>query len=286
MPIVKPCAAILLAATFCFATTPASALSSYEWFPRRPALNDQLHLVHLSECGDPWVPDTPTLQRLDNPGGHAWILDFDVRVDPCDGQQPARTLYAIAIPASIEGYAVGQLYVQATNAVTGIVTPWVMPTPERVGVPPSVAGTWFNPAFAYQGLLINYTAAGEAAVVWNTYDADGRPSWHTGIGAVPSDTSVMTMTLSDLPSGVFAGAPEQPVAPAAWGTIALEYLGCGELRMDWAPAPARGLQAGSATLQQLTDGHADACNLARWSGRQHAQLVLLEPEVLEPVNTP
>src|SRR5260221_13819257 len=46
-------------------------------------------------------------------------------------------------------------------------------------------GHWWNPARSGSGLEI-FRAAGQVAVVWYTFDAGGKPVWHTAQGDEPS----------------------------------------------------------------------------------------------------
>lgn len=259
------------------------ARAEYVLFPTQPALKDQLYLLHPSGCGDQEVPASPpTLHRSTDPDGSTtWRLQYAVRPSDCSETAPA-TVHAFALPDEVATSITDTLWVQRYSADTGQALPitllWLR---ERVGIPPSVTGTWISPQHADQGLMLVYDERQQLAATWTTFAADGSPAWMAGIAPVPMDAPRMTVPLVSPLSGAFAGGTTLAPEVDAWGDIELEYTGCGALQLRWAPYPATGLAAGAAPLHQLTGNASAHCDLAAWAGAQGMVVIEHVPEVID-----
>lgn len=274
-------ALLALVSPCCLAADPSV---THTFFPGHPAFGDQLYLLHPSGCDDTLVPESdPTLSRhvmLD--GTIQWRLSYEVGPSTCDISAPNGTVYAFPLPdeaGMVPGDVVVLDLVDTEN--NHATTVWHLPVPERVGIPPSVAGTWFNPEHAQQGLMLGYDENAAIAVSWNSYAADGTPRWLTGIAPAPLDASGLNIALNAIESGTFASSGATPADVESWGEIELNYMGCGEMVLHWTPDPATGLASGSAPLRQLTGSFGESCDLEAWVQRRGAVLTTLEPELLE-----
>lgn len=272
--------ALLAACIGASISLPAFAVpQGFEWFPRVPGPDDPLYLIPVDPCHSPqmYAVDLDSLEAslpAAAPEGAALALRYQTFLAGCIGAPPM--VRAVAIPD-----AVGDTQVVGLHATHVRETPrfengqqvgtdvaeieWSEALPDRVAIPPSVAGTWFSPAHIEQGILINMTAKRELLVGWTTYGADGKQRWFSGIAPTVPDESTVTLTLTDTGDGAFAGQLPDDVAPEEWGTLTIEYVACGEIEVSWNPNAATGLQPGAATMQQLTQPHDAACDIEAYA---------------------
>lgn len=277
--------AFAFAAPFCLAAQSTMAL---EWFPRHPASLDQLYLLERNNCGDSGgqIPaDNLVLSVLDADAGVV-ELRGDSGAQLCGTPPPWDSYVAVPIPAKIGDVTIRQLVVRLTDTGSGVVFEYSMSMPERVGIPPSIAGTWFAPQRAEQGLLFNVSrnAAGGAdlAVSFNTYAADGTQRWHAGVAPIDAEDPFVTIELTDTGTGVFGGTATTPDAMRTWGDLDVEYVACGELHVMWSPEAYTGLGLGAGgRMTQLTQSYGDPCDLdsrmEQLGGRLSVLDVAIEP---------
>lgn len=271
-------------AVFCalaLASAGASAMqpNTFEWFPRTPGTLDQAYLLRTTDCLDTRYPiGDATLTPVADQHG-TFRLSYETSGVACGVPPPGVFFIAIPIPAAIDGVPVLRLELVTTD-FGGEVSEAIIDAPARLGIPPSVAGTWFNPAHADQGLLINVTQNAEAAVSWNTYDAAGNQTWLSGIASIDATDTHLAIALTDTRTGRFAGTPASPDTARAWGAMDIEYLGCGELQATWTPESGTGLQAGTGPLMQLTGAYGQACDLEKWIASEGGVVTYIEVNIV------
>lgn len=270
------CAVLLAAAAPAAADVPIE--EGLAWFPRVPGPGDQRYLIHTNHCGDPVgvVGPAASLSLVDADEGR-WRLDYQADTLLCGTPPPFESLMAMAIPDAVDGVPVHVIDVVREHLSSDALdASWTTRVPERVGVPPSIVGTWFAAGHAEQGFLITLTQHGEAAVSWNTYGGDGTQRWLSGVAPTAGDASTFSVPLVDTGTGTFAGMPQTPDAPTPWGSINVEYMECGMLQAAWAPDPEVGLPSGGAVFHQLTAPYGDPCDLEAWAQSQQAIVVPVE----------
>ena len=280
MSSIRTCALLALLSAFSYA---ADVSAAYSFFPAAPAFGDQLYLLHPSDCSDQEVPVTPpTMTRhVGMDGALVWTLQYAVRPSECPEPSYA-TVYAFPLPDEIFTVASDTVWLRIIDADSGQqISQTLLPQLLRVGLPPSIAGTWVSPLHADQGLMVGYDDLHRIVVSWHTFGATGAPRWMTGIAQAPWDTSRVTVPLVTALSGVFAGGNTSAPDVDAWGDVELDYTGCGEMTLRWAPYPTTGLAPGSARFHQLT-GNVDAhCNLPLWAERRGMVVEERVPELID-----
>jgi hypothetical protein len=163
--------------------------------------------------------------------------------------------------------------------------------------PPSIAGTWNNPANAGQGVHISFSpvpigdfqgfpaSADGLVVVWATYAPDGEPLWLTGAGRLgrQSETNsgyVTTVELFSTDGGTFPGRAGPSATATAWGSVDIEYLRCGEIRFSWAARDSNAFPTGSMDLSQLTHTSASPCDLERFEYQRSRNVEIIVPQLV------
>lgn len=252
-----------------------------EWFPRQPGTGDTVYLLHTDPCGTGAVVGTPVL-RFDAATGVA-ALEFDTAAAASDaascapGQAPSAD--AFAIPAAIDGTPIRRLVVDIDEGSNRAQTIRLTP-PQRLGIPPSIVGTWNAAGHVRQGFLITMTQRGELAVSWNTYDAEGNKAWYSGVAATNAASSEVSMALVDTSGGFFGEQAQLIPALKQFATVTLDYLGCGQMHMAWTPAAYTTHAAGEDIFTQLTAPQGDACNLQAWAEARGVALRIVEPDLV------
>lgn len=275
--------ALALAAPCFLAATTANAL---EWFPRQPGTLDQLYLVERTNCGDNGgqIPfDNLVLTVLDADRGIVELAG-ESSAQICGLPPPGDYYVAVPIPAKIGDVTVREVMIRLDDQGSDQVFEYAMRAPQRLGIPPSIAGTWFAPQRAEQGLLFNVSrnADGNAdlAVSFNTYAADGTQRWLSGAVGIDAEDPSVTIPLIDTGTGVFGGTAQTPDEIRTWGELDVEYLGCGELDVMWSPEAYTGLGlGGGGRMMQLTQSYADACDLEGWMTQIGGNVTVLDVEV-------
>ena len=252
--------------------------AALEWFPRQPGPGDATYLIYTDTCGNNAPDGTPTL-HVDADSGLA-ELSFDTVDDPiCIGTPPpgSATIHAFEIPSSVNGTSVTRVTVDI-DAGSDDAQHMTLARPQTLGIPPSIVGTWNAAGHVRQGFLITMTQRGELAVSWNTYDAEGNKAWFSGIAQTQPGSSQVIVDLLDTNGGFFGPHQQLITSPKAWGTVVLDYQGCGSLHMTWDPADYTTLDAGEDAFNQLTAPHGDACNLQGWADATGRTLHVVETE--------
>lgn len=274
-------ALLALVSPLCLAAIP---LETHTFFPAQPGFGDALYVLHPSSCDDQNVPASdPTLTRfVASDGAIEWILAYDVSPAACETAPQHVTTYAFALPADVGSRATDTFRIKLTHLGPGqVLSSYPLALPIRVGMPPSVAGTWFNLVLARQGLMLGYDPDANVTVSWHTYAADGTPRWNTGVAPAPQDDSGMTVALNSIESGVFGGGSATADEITRWGEVTLQYAGCGQMFLDWSAGAATGLSSGSALLQQLSGNFAAECDLDAWAQRNATVIAEIVPELID-----
>lgn len=286
MPSFRTGALLALFSPLCLA---ADAAATHTFFPTHAGYGDQLYLLHPSDCEDLQVPASEaTLTRVVEADGMiVWILEYEVRPAACDTPPYHDTVYAFALPPGVGSSLAEQVHLRLIDADTGDVATWTpLPLLPRVGMPPSIAGTWFNPDLPQQGLMLGYDQRFEIAASWNTYAANGTPQWLTGIAPTNRHQSYLSIPLHTVLAGDFTGTEADPGAIRPWGALTLDYVGCGQMVAHWTPHAWTGLSPGSAALTQLTGSFSESCDLGAWAQRNGHTLTTVVPELIEIYLTP
>lgn len=119
------------------------------------------------------------------------------------------------------------------------------------------SGSWFDPEFSGQGFTLEWMADGNAALVWFTFDPQGRPYWLTGIGQ-REDGRVVFPELLAVHGGRFSDEFDAAdVVRSSWGSMELE-LECDTGQASYNPGVA-GFSEGQFQLRRLTRLASPAC---------------------------
>ena len=119
------------------------------------------------------------------------------------------------------------------------------------------SGSWYDPASSGQGFTLAWLANGDAALVWFTFDNEGKPYWMTAIGK-PEDERIVFPELLSVQGGRFAEAFDpEAVTRTPWGRMELA-LECDAGQASYFPAE-EGFAEGQLDLQRLTRLESPAC---------------------------
>lgn len=114
-----------------------------------------------------------------------------------------------------------------------------------------LSGSWFDPTHNGEGIILEVLKNGTAVVQWFTYDHDGKQMWIQGTGTFDGDT----LTVNDLftTQGTHWGSGFDPnaITTAAWGTLTMEFTGCGQARLDY--VSTAGFGSGTLNMVRLTN---------------------------------
>ncbi len=136
---------------------------------------------------------------------------------------------------------------------------------ERRGISPWHSGSWFDPTFNGEGLLIEIINDGRDAVVgWYTYPpagAEGEQRWIAGLGRVTED-GIHVASAAEYRGARFGDFNAADIQAVPWGELTLAFGACdqpppagqsvaaGQLRLRYRGPSAYG--AGERTLDPLT----------------------------------
>lgn len=120
------------------------------------------------------------------------------------------------------------------------------------------SGSWYDPTQSGQGFSLEWMANGDAALVWFTFDPQGRPYWMTAVGQMQEGRIVFPQVTS-----VSGGRFAQPFDPEAvirspWGSLELS-LDCDQGQAHYTPAGNSAFPAGQLHVQRLTRLASPAC---------------------------
>lgn len=119
------------------------------------------------------------------------------------------------------------------------------------------SGSWYDPASSGQGFSLGWMANGDAALVWFTFDADGKPYWLTATGK-PEDEGILFEQLFAVHGGRFADAFDpDDVIRTPWGRLEMT-LECDTGQASYFPTD-EGFSEGQFNLKKLTKLESPVC---------------------------
>lgn len=238
-----------------------------ELFPAHSSDRDARYVILLDSCGEIRFDEPSTLRRDDD--GY-WVLELVQSPGElaCFATPPefSTTIHAFRLPATLRG----PFFVKVAPAEGwpgGIFTLGVYETP----IPPSVAGTWHDPANPGQGIKLTYAEDQRIDVHWATYEPGGSPLWLVGTGRRDSrgrDLYRRNVSLFALRGGTFPGTGAATPVSEEWGSLSLEYEGCGRLQVSWLPKDAVRYPAATKQFHQFAGQATDPCDLHRFAHSQ------------------
>jgi hypothetical protein len=123
---------------------------------------------------------------------------------------------------------------------------------------PSASVSWFNPAEAGHGIMLDLLDQERAWMCWFTFDLDGNPAWICALGSIGGDTIVFAEAFT-VEGGRFPPLFDaQQIVEVPWGSITVTFTGCDSGTMEWSTT-AEGFQSGSMPLVRLTSLWGTAC---------------------------
>lgn len=134
-----------------------------------------------------------------------------------------------------------------------------VPALEPIGIRGDFSGTWFDPAHAGQGVMIDVIDGQQAVVSWYTFQPHGAPLWLYGVGTL--DGAVIDVTLQKVVNGTFPSEPDtRDIVVTPWADATLHFTGCDAGSIEWTPRTAEA-EAGDMPLQRLTGTQGARCNV-------------------------
>ena len=250
-------------------------------FPAVPSTRDPQYVGYIATCRETWSQPMPLQQTRDR----GWVLTVGPLSAPCGTPpQDSMRLNLVALPDALP---LGHLTVDTGGGEVGV----SLRRLERI--PPSAAGTWYDPAHSGQGVHFAQSPTPTSVpqftgvplhndgftLVWATFGPDGRPLWLTGYGS--TGDFVLRLNMFEARGGAFPtrSAASEPVR--AWGRVTLEYLGCGRMSMHWNALDDAAFPPGSLQLTQLTTNGAHPCDPQRYA-REYGMLPNIVPIQLLP----
>ena len=246
--------------------------------PDLPTPLDARYIGFLDRCNLLRLDPAPTLRET----GFGATLEIPVRrLDlPC-GTPPSTpgTLLLVELPLGAS-YLPLQVRLLRPGGEVWVEKSFALSNP--TAFPDSVTGSWSNPAYPAQGLIVSSGPVPVQighTVAWNTYDANGDPLWLVGAAERGADLAT-TIALYQSRGGAFpgrgAGAPEV----REWGTIRLDYQGCGRMQMTWESLDPIAFPPGSMPLAQLTRSSQASCDVVADALRLGQRVERVSPAVI------
>lgn len=133
-----------------------------------------------------------------------------------------------------------------------------IPALQPIAIRGDFSGTWFDPAHAGQGVMIDVFDGQQAVVSWYTFSPEGAPLWLYGVGSI--DGASVQVQLQKVEGGSFPTQPEDgnlDIEP--WAQATLDFTGCNAGQITWT-ALADDAVSGDMPLQRLTAVHGTRCN--------------------------
>jgi hypothetical protein len=253
-------AAAVLAAALCVLGDARAEL-----FPSGPSIHDELWYLIRFRCPYPAADREPVV-RAD--GGRI-VIEFATVGSVCfSGDHPERVF---AVPLGRLPAGRHEIELRPHYLVGGTPVPYA-DGPQRRSVrvgdgPPSrLSGLWFDPTLPQQGLSLQLASDGTLAVLWNTYDEQGQPLWLFGQTQATGLSYEVPMAL---PSGGGFGRPGGQETLTPFGSLRLDWQGCGRLAAEWRPR-LPGFPSRRLALVQLASpkgiGDCDPPAITRWTG--------------------
>jgi len=124
------------------------------------------------------------------------------------------------------------------------------------------SGSWFVPARAGEGWILEELGDGRGVVYWFTYDPQGRQAWLFGIAQRNGETYDVTDTLQ--PRGTRWGDAFDPAAVELrpWGRMTLAFDSCNALTVTYA-STVDGYGSGTRNATRLTSLGSAPCIAVR-----------------------
>jgi hypothetical protein len=238
-------------------------------FPAMPSTRDTRYLGYYTICGGGF--ESPALLRRTAAG---WVLSLRPLETVCFATPPdgSARLHLVRLPDDLDADWITLEF--PDNSGYGL-PPIRVRTLQRI--PPSAAGTWYDPARSGQGIYLSnsHLPAGPPrsfgapfhydglTLMWATFGPDGKPLWLVGT-RIPGGY-VESFEIYEATGGVFPSRTGTATPLRSWGRVTLEYLTCGRMTMRWEAADAAAFPPGSMALEQLTTDASHPCDPARYA---------------------
>lgn len=99
---------------------------------------------------------------------------------------------------------------------------------------PGLAGTWADPAFAAQGIYLQFLSADSAYVAWSTYDEDGRQQAYLyGVGRVEGDRIDVPNVYQTIGGRFGAAFRPAGLVTQAIGAVRLQFEDCATMSVGF-----------------------------------------------------
>jgi hypothetical protein len=238
-----------------------------ELFPANSSDRDARYVILRDSCGEVQF-DEPSTLRQDNNGN--WVLELVQRPEEhfCFPIPPefSTTIHAFPLPATLRGRLLVNVSPAGGRPVE-IFTLGVYETP----LPPSVAGTWHDPTNPGQGIKLTYAEDQRIDVHWATYEPEGTPLWLVGTGRRDfRDRNLYrrNVHLFAFRGGTFPGTGAATPVAEEWGSLSLEYEGCGRLQVRWLPRNESRYPPATRRFDQFAGQATEPCDLNRFAHSQ------------------
>jgi hypothetical protein len=270
---------------------PAYDVSQLRPFPALPSTRDTRYIGYHSSCGNGF--DSPALLR--QTAEHGWVLSVRPLYSVCFATPPegSARLHLIRLPDDLR---TGRIRLEYPGPPEPFLQEIPLPTVDRI--PPSAAGTWYDPARSGQGIYLSNSplpAGGPRhfgaafhydgfTLMWATFGPDGKPLWLVGTH-VPGGY-VAPFEMYEATGGVFPSRTGVATPSRAWGRVTLEYESCGRMTMRWEALDAAAFPPGSMTLEQLTTDASHPCDPVRYARGVDALPVIVPAQYAVPATSP
>lgn len=120
------------------------------------------------------------------------------------------------------------------------------------GVDASLIGTWWNPDRDGEGLVVDFYTGPGIIVYFYTYDLENNPMYLVGATEIPINSAapIVLEVVRTRGTSFGSGFDKNSVIREAWGTLTIEFINCGQARMDWNPVMP-GYEKGGTDLERL-----------------------------------
>ncbi len=272
--------AVLFAAMLALGSPAHAQRGAYvpQLLPAQPSDRDARYVALRDYCGDLQL-EQPVVLQLDG-----YVVTLELRALPprgiCIGTPPpyAAILHLVELPQDLD---FAELHVTLRRANGEVWTEEVLTLNAPSFIPPSVTGTWSDASHPAQGLIVSSAPVpvfNGLTVAWTTYDADGDPLWLVGAAPHIALDHLVEIPMYAARGGTFPGRGGGGAAEVdAWGTIELEYQGCGRMTMRWDAVDAATFPAGEMQLAQLTHNTIENCDVIGHATRRGQRVDLIVP---------
>lgn len=251
-----------------------------ELFPAHPSNRDARYVILRDSCGEIRFEEPATLSQDDRGD---WTLQLTQASEEglCFPVPPdfSTTIHAFQLPTVVR------------YRLTVAVRPFERPaetfrlTFDESPIPPSITGSWHDPAMPGQGMVLTYAEGGRVDVQWATYEPEGAPLWLVGTGRYTHrerNPHRRTASLYALSQGAFPGTGRATPTSREWGSLSLEYLGCGRLQVGWLAENEERYPAATKQFQQFAGDADNLCDLSRFAHSQHRRVRIYDVQLKHP----